>query len=64
VFSPARDRAEDLQAESRAMTRAAAATVYSPELLASRYGSQPFQAHPELNPHAIFILKLAKSSSS
>lgn len=25
------------------MTRAAAATVYTPELLASRYGSQPFQ---------------------
>ncbi|KAL5229470.1 hypothetical protein ABZP36_028246 [Zizania latifolia] len=41
VASLARDRAEDLQAESRAMARAAAATVFSPELLASRYGSRP-----------------------
>ncbi|KAF2930197.1 protein ACTIVITY OF BC1 COMPLEX KINASE 3, chloroplastic [Oryza sativa Japonica Group] len=41
VASLARDRAEDLQAESRAMTRAAAATVFSPELLSSRYGSRP-----------------------
>ncbi|XP_066362659.1 protein ACTIVITY OF BC1 COMPLEX KINASE 3, chloroplastic-like [Miscanthus floridulus] len=39
----ARDRAEDLQAESRAMARAAGATVYSPELLAARYGSRPFK---------------------
>ncbi|KAG8061765.1 hypothetical protein GUJ93_ZPchr0003g17261 [Zizania palustris] len=41
VASLARDRAEDLQAESRAMARAAAATVFTPELLASRYGSRP-----------------------
>jgi aarF domain-containing kinase len=40
----ARDRAEDLQAEARAMARAAGATVYSPELLAARYGSRPFKA--------------------
>ncbi|XP_062231109.1 protein ACTIVITY OF BC1 COMPLEX KINASE 3, chloroplastic-like isoform X2 [Phragmites australis] len=39
----ARDRAEDLQAEARAMARAAGATVYSPELLASRYGSRPLK---------------------
>ncbi|RLM98559.1 hypothetical protein C2845_PM06G26510 [Panicum miliaceum] len=39
----ARDRAEDLQAEARAMSRAAGATVYSPELLAARYGSRPFK---------------------
>ncbi|XP_020395110.1 protein ACTIVITY OF BC1 COMPLEX KINASE 3, chloroplastic isoform X1 [Zea mays] len=39
----ARDRAEDLQAEARAMARAAGATVYSPELLAARYGSRPFK---------------------
>lgn len=39
----ARDRAEDLQAEARAMVRAAGATVYSPELLAARYGSRPFK---------------------
>jgi hypothetical protein len=34
------NRADDLQAESRAMTRAINATLYSPELLASKYGSQ------------------------
>lgn len=37
------DRADDLQAEARAMARAANATVYSPQLVASRYGSQPFK---------------------
>nr|CAB3461827.1 unnamed protein product [Digitaria exilis] len=44
VASFARDRAEDLQAEARAMARAVGATVYSPELLAARYGSRPFKA--------------------
>ncbi|WJX81430.1 Protein ACTIVITY OF BC1 COMPLEX KINASE 3, chloroplastic [Trifolium repens] len=34
------NRADDLQAEARAMTRAINATLYSPELLASKYGSQ------------------------
>ncbi|XP_008782652.1 protein ACTIVITY OF BC1 COMPLEX KINASE 3, chloroplastic [Phoenix dactylifera] len=38
-----RDRAEDLQAEARAMSRAAGATVYSPQLLATKYGSQPLK---------------------
>lgn len=37
------DRAEDLQAEARAMARAANASVYSPELLARKYGSRPVQ---------------------
>ncbi|XVF24439.1 hypothetical protein REPUB_Repub13aG0128000 [Reevesia pubescens] len=37
------DRAEDLQAEARAMARAANASIYSPELLASKYGSRPVQ---------------------
>ncbi|XWS08307.1 hypothetical protein CRYUN_Cryun41cG0068300 [Craigia yunnanensis] len=37
------NRAEDLQAEARAMTRAANASVYSPELLARKYGSRPVQ---------------------
>lgn len=37
------ERAEDIQAESRAMARAANATVYSPELLGLRYGSRPFK---------------------
>ncbi|KAL9315596.1 hypothetical protein ACSQ67_016597 [Phaseolus vulgaris] len=34
-------RANDLQAEARAMTRAVNATVYNPQLIASMYGSQP-----------------------
>lgn len=38
-----RDRAEDMQAEARAMSRAAGASLYSPELLATKYGSRPFK---------------------
>ncbi|XP_074567271.1 LOW QUALITY PROTEIN: protein ACTIVITY OF BC1 COMPLEX KINASE 3, chloroplastic-like [Curcuma longa] len=38
-----RDRAEDMQAEARAMARAANATVYSPELLSAKYSSRPFK---------------------
>ncbi|WOL06847.1 hypothetical protein Cni_G15581 [Canna indica] len=34
-------RAEDMQAEARALARAANATVYSPEMLATKYSSQP-----------------------
>ncbi|TKY66334.1 aarF domain-containing protein kinase [Spatholobus suberectus] len=34
-------RANDLQAEARAMARAANATLYNPQLVASKYGSQP-----------------------
>ncbi|KAF7844865.1 protein ACTIVITY OF BC1 COMPLEX KINASE 3, chloroplastic-like [Senna tora] len=37
------DRADDIQAEARAMTRSANASVYSPKLLADKYGSQPFK---------------------
>ncbi|KAJ0077840.1 hypothetical protein Patl1_36859 [Pistacia atlantica] len=37
------DRAEDLQAEARAMARAANATVYSPENLAGKYSSRPIK---------------------
>ncbi|KAI4356738.1 hypothetical protein L6164_000733 [Bauhinia variegata] len=37
------DRANDLQAEARAMARAVNASVYSPELLASKHGSQPIK---------------------
>ncbi|KAH6766546.1 Protein kinase superfamily protein [Perilla frutescens var. hirtella] len=42
-YSSARDRADDMQAEVAAMARAANATVYSPELLASKYGSRPIK---------------------
>lgn len=38
------DRAEDLQAEARAMERAANASVYSPELLERKHGSRPVKA--------------------
>jgi hypothetical protein len=38
-----RDRTEDMQAEARAMSRAANASVYSAEFLSSRYDSQPFK---------------------
>lgn len=37
------NRTEDLQAEARAMSRAANASVYSSELLAVRYGSRPIK---------------------
>ncbi|KAI0513526.1 hypothetical protein KFK09_009551 [Dendrobium nobile] len=37
------DRAGDIQAEARAMTRAVNTTVYSPELVAARYGSRPIK---------------------
>ncbi|KAM5574125.1 hypothetical protein ABKV19_013564 [Rosa sericea] len=35
------DRADDIQAEARALARAANASVYSPELLVVKYGSSP-----------------------
>ncbi|GER41221.1 protein kinase superfamily protein [Striga asiatica] len=38
-----RDRADDMQAEAAAMARAAGASVYSPELLATKYGSRPIK---------------------
>lgn len=38
-----RDRADDMQAEAAAMARAANASVYSPEFLASKYGSRPIK---------------------
>lgn len=37
------DRTEDLQAEARAMARAANASVYNPDLLALKYGSRPIK---------------------
>lgn len=38
-----RDRSEDIQAEATAMARAVNASVYSPELLTSKYGSRPIK---------------------
>ncbi|KAL7124435.1 hypothetical protein ABFS83_14G048300 [Erythranthe nasuta] len=41
--SALRDRADDMQAEATAMTRAADASVYTPELLVTKYGSRPIK---------------------
>ncbi|XP_057960555.1 protein ACTIVITY OF BC1 COMPLEX KINASE 3, chloroplastic isoform X2 [Malania oleifera] len=38
-----RDRTDDIQAEAKAMVRAANASVYSPQLLANKYGSRPLK---------------------
>ncbi|RRT53298.1 hypothetical protein B296_00038873 [Ensete ventricosum] len=38
------DRTDDMQAEVRALARAANATVYSPQILAAKYASQPLKA--------------------
>lgn len=38
-----RGRSEDMQAEARAMSRAANATVYNPQVLATKYGSKPLK---------------------
>ncbi|XP_059291948.1 protein ACTIVITY OF BC1 COMPLEX KINASE 3, chloroplastic [Lycium ferocissimum] len=38
-----RDRADDMQAEARAMARSAGASVYTPEFLATKYGSSPIK---------------------
>uniref|UniRef100_M4CHB8 Protein kinase domain-containing protein n=2 Tax=Brassica campestris TaxID=3711 RepID=M4CHB8_BRACM len=38
------DLADDLQAEARALSRAVGASVYSPELIARKHGSQPLKA--------------------
>ncbi|RDX61946.1 Protein ACTIVITY OF BC1 COMPLEX KINASE 3, chloroplastic, partial [Mucuna pruriens] len=40
VLALPENRAEDLKAEARALARAANATVYTPQLVASKYGSQ------------------------
>lgn len=43
VPSSSRDRTDDLQAEAKAMGRAANASVYSPQLLSIKYGSRPIK---------------------
>lgn len=40
------DRTDDIQAEVRALARAANASVYSPELLVVKYGSSPVKVTP------------------
>lgn len=43
VGPSSRDRADDMQSEARAMTRAVDASVYSPDLLSSKYGTRPIK---------------------
>ncbi|XP_074269482.1 protein ACTIVITY OF BC1 COMPLEX KINASE 3, chloroplastic [Silene latifolia] len=38
-----RDMADDMQAEAKAMARAVACSVYTPEMLATKYGSRPIR---------------------
>ncbi|XP_074587968.1 protein ACTIVITY OF BC1 COMPLEX KINASE 3, chloroplastic-like [Curcuma longa] len=38
-----KDRAEDMQAEARALARAENATAYHPEIIAAKYSSRPFK---------------------
>jgi len=45
VGPSSRDRADDMQSEARAMTRAADASVYSPDLLSNKYGSRPIKVN-------------------
>lgn len=41
IYRGGGDRMDDLQAEARALARAANASIYSPELLVGKYGSRP-----------------------
>jgi len=43
VLALPKDRADDIQAEANALARAVNASVYSPQLVASRYGSKPLK---------------------
>ncbi|KAL0016670.1 hypothetical protein SO802_003739 [Lithocarpus litseifolius] len=43
IYRKGLDRAKDIQAEARAMARAANATVYSPQLLTLKYNSRPIK---------------------
>ncbi|KAG9440981.1 hypothetical protein H6P81_021146 [Aristolochia fimbriata] len=44
MYEAAGVRADEMQAEARAMNRAVNASIYSPDLLAFRYGSRPIKA--------------------
>ncbi|KAI3730247.1 hypothetical protein L1987_61416 [Smallanthus sonchifolius] len=43
IVPASRNRADDIQAESKALARAVNASVYSPELLKFKYASRPFK---------------------
>lgn len=43
IIPTTRNRADDIQAEAKAMARASNASVYSPDLLALKYASRPFK---------------------
>ncbi|KAG5053866.1 hypothetical protein JHK85_006376 [Glycine max] len=62
------NRADDIQAEARALARAANATSYTPQLVASKYGSQPIKvvgrALQVLGAVGLFGLKLLLDQKS
>lgn len=43
IIPTTRNRADDIQAEAKAMARASNASVYCPDLLALKYASRPFK---------------------
>ncbi|QCE03042.1 protein ACTIVITY OF BC1 COMPLEX KINASE 3, chloroplastic-like [Vigna unguiculata] len=68
VLALPENRADDIQAETRALARAANASVYSPQLVASKYGSQPMKvvgrALQVLTAVGLFGLKLLVDQKS
>lgn len=55
IYRGGGDRMDDLQAEARALARAANASIYSPELLVGKYGSRPVKVFIQFR----FLLLLA-----
>lgn len=55
IIPTSRDRADDIQAEAKAMARASNASVYSPDLLALKYASRPFKV-PIFRAVSFFLL--------
>ncbi|BAT97660.1 hypothetical protein LR48_Vigan11g068600 [Vigna angularis] len=68
VLALPENRSDDIQAEARALARAANASVYSPQLVASKYGSQPIKvvgrALQVLTAVGLFGLKLLVDQKS
>ena len=56
IYRKGLDRAEDIQAEARAMARAANATVYSPQLLALKYNTRPIKVFFNFVNYVIYII--------
>lgn len=56
IYRKGLDRAKDIQAEARAMARAANATVYSPQLLALKYNTRPIKVFFNFINYVIYIV--------